>query len=159
MTDSSASAHDGLGKPTVLGAPGGNGAGRCNRERILVVDDSAGIRQLFRVILESALPERAIDLADNGAEAVKVFEDGHHAVVLMDLNMPIMDGQAAFMRIDEICHSRNWEMPCVVFCTGYAPPATVRRIVAKNSAHGLLAKPLTEEDLLEAVRRCLDHCG
>ena len=126
-----------------------------DQQRILVVDDSNGIRELFRIILESALPERVIDTAKNGREAVDEFSLRHHAVMLLDLNMPVMDGEAAFLEIDRLCRRHDWLMPRVLFCTGYAPPAVVRQLVDDGSPHRLLSKPISEEDLIVAVKDCL----
>ena len=123
--------------------------------RILIVDDEQGIRRLFRMILSSALPDSLIDIAGNGAEAVESFARGHHGVLLMDLRMPVMDGHAAFREIDRLCRRRNWEMPSVVFCTGFIPPNTVQEIVAQEESHSLLAKPVSSERLVATVKNCL----
>ena len=66
--------------------------------------------------------------------------------------MPVMDGQSAFLEIEKRCCDNGWEMPRVVFCTGYAPPETVREIVAGSSLHALLCKPVSNEDLVDTVR-------
>ena len=125
---------------------------QCDRTRILLVDDEETIRKLFRLILGPRLPGCSIDLASNGAEALQRFSDGHHAVLLMDLHMPVMDGQAAFGEIRKLCDLRGWEMPAVVFCTGFAPPDAVIGVVTANSQHGLLLKPVSGDALFHAVQ-------
>ena len=132
-----------------------NGRAPYDPSRILIADDEKGIRRLFKVILASALPDRKIDVAVNGAEAVEFFSQGHHGVLLMDLRMPVMDGHAAFREIDRMCKVRNWEMPAVVFCTGFMPPSTVREIVAQGGAHSLLPKPVSSDTLVATVKTCL----
>jgi CheY-like chemotaxis protein len=127
----------------------------CDRRRILIVDDEQTILRLFQMILSSGLPNRAIDLARDGQDAVRQFSEGHHAVLLMDLHMPAMDGEAAFLEIESLCKARNWEIPSIVFCTGFAPPDSVKNLVAKNPAHTLLSKPVSGETLVEAVKRRL----
>lgn len=124
----------------------------CDKGRILIVDDEEIILRLFQMILSSALPDLKIDLASNGAEAVKAFSAGHHAVLIMDLHMPVMDGQTAFAKIEHVCKKKKWEMSSVVFCTGFAPPDLVKDVVAKSSTHCLLLKPVSNEALVEAVR-------
>ena len=76
---------------------------QCDRKRVLLVDDEESIRTLFQIILSAQLPDRTFDVASNGAEAVESFIRGHHAVLLMDLHMPVMDGQIAFAEIERIC--------------------------------------------------------
>jgi two-component system, cell cycle sensor histidine kinase and response regulator CckA len=123
-----------------------------DKKRLLIVDDEKTIQRLFNMILSPALPGIKIDMASNGAEALDKFSSGHHGTVLMDLHMPVMDGHAAFMRIERLCLDKNWEMPPVVFCTGFAPPDTVMTIVRQNSKHCLLSKPVSGEALTDAVK-------
>ena len=123
-----------------------------DKGRILIVDDEKAIQRTFKVILSYELPEHKIDVADNGAEAVEAFGPEHHALLIMDLHMPVMSGQAAFSKIEQICKSRNWEMPSIVFCTGFAHPDMVKRVVDTNPLHCLLSKPVTSQTLLETVK-------
>jgi two-component system chemotaxis response regulator CheB len=67
--------------------------------RALVVDDSRLVRTLLREILESDPEIRVIAEAENGAEAVERCVELGPDVVLMDLNMPVMDGLEAVERI------------------------------------------------------------
>ena len=129
----------------------------CDRRRTLIVDDEKEIVRLFHMILGTELPDLVIDEAYNGAEAVDAFSEGHHAVLILDLHMPVMDGQASFGRIQELCRTRNWQMPSVVFCTGYAPPDLVTRAVREEGAHCLLSKPVSGDDIVRAVRTRLGH--
>ena len=138
--------------PVVSGAPKDGGSVECNKGRILLVDDERTILKLFKMILASGFPDRKIDMAGNGKEAVDLFLEGHHGVLVMDLHMPVMDGQAAFCEIEKMCRAKNWEMPAVIFCTGFAPPDTVRNVVSSNPMHCLLSKPIGGDVLVETVR-------
>jgi len=124
----------------------------CSKDRVLVVDDERTILRLFQMILSSALAGCKIDVASNGEEGVRSFMDGHHSVLVMDLHMPIMDGQAAFAKIEHYCKENRWEMPSVVFCTCFAPPDSVRDVTREGSKHCLLSKPVSGEILVEAVK-------
>ena len=124
----------------------------CNFSRVLVTDDEAQIRKLFTTILSIGLPELKVDVACNGLEAVKAFREGHHGVLLMDIKMPEMDGLQAFLAIQELCRTENWQMPSVVFCTGFIPPETVNQIVGDGSVHTILHKPVKSEQIITAVR-------
>ena len=119
---------------------------------VLLVDDEGAIRRLFQLILGAALPGCRIDVAADGAEAVRCFTEGHHRVLVMDLHMPVMDGQTAFGKIQELCEAGSLEMPSVVFCTGFAPPDIVTKVVEGSPKHCLLSKPVSGEVLTEAVR-------
>jgi len=126
-----------------------------DRNRILICDDDESIRNLFVMILTYGFPNVKRDLACNGREALSVFRIGHHGVILMDLRMPEMDGQQAFSEIQAMCNQYNWEMPPVVFLTGFPPPPAVNEIIGDGSYHCLLNKPVTSDQLMETVKKRL----
>jgi len=139
-------------QPSVLGvAPRASPPVPCDRSRILVVDDEPSIVKLFKMLLEFDLPGRNVETASNGQEAVERFRVAHHRILVMDLHMPVLDGLNAFKSIENVCREKAWEMPSVVFCTGYAPPDPVLRAVSGSRAHCLLQKPVTCDVLVEAV--------
>lgn len=123
----------------------------CTRNSLLIVDDEAMVRRAFQIILSRDLPGLSIELATNGAEAVEQFRVGHHAVILMDLSMPVMDGEKAFFEIERICHADKWAMPAIVFCTGHSPSSNLRDIVLSDHQHCMLQKPVRNKLLVEIV--------
>ena len=123
-----------------------------DRTKILLVDDEKTILKLFHMIISSALPECDVETASNGKEALDLFAEKHHGVLVMDLHMPVMDGQTAFLEIMSLSKSRAWEPPAVIFCTGFAPPDLVSRIVSDSSSHCLLSKPVRGEILVDAIK-------
>jgi CheY-like chemotaxis protein len=62
-------------------------------KRLLVVDDDEPSRNLMRAILTSA--GASVDEASNGEEAVAAYDREHHDAVLMDIQMPLLDGMEA----------------------------------------------------------------
>lgn len=64
---------------------------------IMIVDDNAKMRKTIRCI--AATGEDTVFECENGAEAVLAFEEHHPDVVLMDINMPVMDGITATRKI------------------------------------------------------------
>jgi CheY-like chemotaxis protein len=122
-------------------------------KRVLIVDDEQMIRKLFGMIVTSEIPDAVIDQAGNGAEAVKAFEEGHHDLIIMDLQMPVLDGREAFVAINRLCAKKKWAVPPVIFCTGFTPPESLSAIVGVGGIHCLLRKPVKADALLEAVRR------
>jgi|APCry1669188910_1035180.scaffolds.fasta_scaffold98991_1 CheY-like chemotaxis protein len=129
----------------------------CDKSRILLVDDERAILETLGRILSLRMPNCRIDVAVNGAEAVEQFSAAHHGVILMDLNMPVMDGQTAFIEIKKRCHEEKSEMPSVVFCTGYDPPDTLQTLIAGCPAHCVLRKPMTNKLLLETLQHRLSR--
>lgn len=63
--------------------------------RIFVVDDNAAVRRYLRSILEQQQGWRVCDEARNGEEAVERFNQVHPDVVILDFQMPFMNGLEA----------------------------------------------------------------
>ncbi|MGH9333914.1 MAG: response regulator [Vicinamibacteria bacterium] len=78
--------------------------------RILVADDHEIFRRGLRSILETHERWEVCAEAENGLEAVRLVERLRPNVVILDLNMPVMDGLEALEKI----HERFPELPVVV---------------------------------------------
>ncbi len=128
----------------------------CNSDRILIVEDEGTIADLFAIILSSALPDAAIDKVESGEEALEQFAEHHHALVITDVNMPRIPGDALYRKIEELCAGRIWKTPAVLFCTGQVHNSGVNSIIANDSRHGILVKPVDPGRLVEAVQSKLD---
>ena len=125
---------------------------KLDRGKILVVDDEKGIRDIFVHVLSHHLPNVRADVVANGAEAVEAFQDVRYAVILLDIRMPVMDGQSTFENIMTYCDENGVERPSIVFCTGYEPPTTLMTAVAADPRHCILRKPVRNDDLVEALK-------
>ncbi|HWR25342.1 MAG TPA: response regulator, partial [Methanosarcina sp.] len=67
--------------------------------RILIVDDSAFMRMAIRSMLASRSDIKIVGDACNGEEAVEKAKSLHPDIIIMDVNMPIMDGLTAVKTI------------------------------------------------------------
>lgn len=123
----------------------------CDPQRIVVVDDEVMVRKAFSRVIADVLKDVMIDEAGNGAEALRLFQQHHHAVIVLDIHMPVMTGDRAFLEIQKFCSDSVWQMPSVVFCTGFDPPAGIRNIVSDDPIHCMLQKPVRNAVLIEAV--------
>ena len=72
---------------------------RQKETRILVVDDSDLMRRNLRTVLEAQDHWKVCDEASNGREAVTKFDDEKFDVVVLDFQMPVMDGLEAARQI------------------------------------------------------------
>lgn len=127
--------------------------------KILIVDDEDQIRDMFKLFVETDIPGLHVDTACNGVEAVKMFLEGRHDILLMDLHMPIMDGTEAFREIEDICDTMDWEVPIIIFCTAYDPPCDANNIVKNHKYAESLRKPISNDALIAAVKRALASKG
>jgi len=124
----------------------------CDSQRLLIVDDDAAVRQTFQAIISGALPDLKIDIATDGTEAVEVFRAAHQGIVLMDIYLPVMNGLEAYNQIELQCSVSKWQMPRMVFCSGFFPSATLKGIVEANPEHCILHKPVRNELLIETIK-------
>ena len=69
------------------------------RTRTLIVDDSRTIRHVILRVLKRSVFNLAIEEAASGERALKLFNDGHYALVFLDYNMPGLDGLDTLDRI------------------------------------------------------------
>jgi DNA-binding response OmpR family regulator len=118
--------------------------------RILVVDDDAEIRELTHLVLSDA--GYAVSAVASGSEALKAARHQPFDLVLLDINMPEMDGWETLrlMQADEDVSS----VPVVMF--------TVKNEV-RDRIHGMqegatdyITKPFRVDELLARVRRILE---
>ena len=118
--------------------------------RILLVDDSEDNRLLIKAYLKK-LPYH-IDTAENGEEAFARFTSVVYDIVLMDIQMPIMDGYTATTKILAWEAEREIDHTPIVALTAYALKEDVSKALSVGcDAH--LPKPVKKAALLEVVRR------
>lgn len=113
--------------------------------RILLVDDDEDLRSIYAESLE--LNGFEVVVAANGLEAVRLALEKQPAAVVMDLEMPVMNGLAATERLKN--DSRTWNVPIIVV-TG----ATEERLKVARAAgcDALLAKPCPPDVVVLALQ-------
>ena len=110
--------------------------------RVLVAEDN----ETNQILISALLKERSIEyeLAQNGEEAVTKAQNRAFDLILMDVNMPVMDGLEAIRRLK----SANYKVPIVTLSADVIP-SDIERFEAAG-ADDTLPKPL-EAPLLDAV--------
>ena len=109
----------------------------------LVVDDSAVIRKVARRILEEM--EFSASEAENGQEALDQCRMAMPDVVLLDWNMPVMDGIAFLVALRK---EQNGSNPKVIFCTTENDVEHITRAITAG-ANEYIMKPF-DRDIIEA---------
>ncbi len=116
--------------------------------RVLIVDDNAVNRQVLEMILDQVGADRMS--VENGAQAVEAYQSQAFDVVLMDIQMPVMDGLAATraIRREEEAHGRG-HTPVIIVSANCMPEHVEAGRAA--GADGHLAKPISVAALLGAL--------
>ena len=113
---------------------------------ILVVEDDVDLNGIYKEILE--LHEFDVDTAVNGEEGVKKFIERKPSLVIMDGDMPILDGYQAFKQIKEIDVNAN-----VVIVTGFSEFEPKSQEAIKDGLIKVISKPLGVDELLELAKK------
>ena len=114
--------------------------------RVLIVDDHPVVRTGLRGMFETDLGFEVVGEARDGAQAAELVESLAPDVVLMDLQMPGVDGVEGIRRI----RSRR-DAPPVLVLTVYDSDAQILRAVEAGAA-GYMLKDASREELFAAVR-------
>ncbi|HEY5513968.1 MAG TPA: PAS domain S-box protein [Geomonas sp.] len=122
---------------------------RFNGERILLVEDNDALQMLARELLEKA--GLAVTAAGNGVEAMEKIRDGNFDLVLMDVQMPVMDGLSATRGIRALETPERPRLP-IISVTANAMKQDVQASFAAG-ADDHLAKPFTPAELYRAISR------
>jgi len=113
--------------------------------RVLVVEDNAVNRELVCTLL--APFDIAIDTAHDGAEGLKAAERGIYDLILMDIQMPVMDGLTA----TRLIRANNNTAPIVALTANVLPEQIAKCLAAGMNDH--IGKPFHPARLLETVAR------
>ncbi len=119
--------------------------------KVLVVDDEAHIRK-FVTQLVMSLGEPVILQAANGEEALKVYERERPVLVLLDVNMPRVDGIETLRRL------KLFDPDCVVIMlTSLVNRQTVEECLHLGAV-AYLRKDNPPDDMLIRLRKIVDSC-
>lgn len=118
--------------------------------RVLIVDDHSVNRELVRLMLSG--PDVTSVEAENGKLAIERANATAFDLILMDVNMPIMDGLAAASAIRASCPF-NAETPIVALTAQTGPEIEQKCFDAGMDA--VLAKPIAHQDLLALAAQTL----
>jgi signal transduction histidine kinase/AmiR/NasT family two-component response regulator len=120
--------------------------------RVLVAEDHVVNQKLAKHMLENAGHE--VMVVDNGLRAVEMIEADTFDVVFMDVQMPVMDGFEALLRIRMIADETKRRIP-VIALTARAMTGDRERCLAAGFDE-YLAKPVKARNLTEAVANALE---
>lgn len=115
--------------------------------RVLIADDVQETRRNTRLMLATIDDVEVVAMAANGLQAVQLAQQHHPDIVLLDVNMPEMDGLTAYRRIAQI----HPDIGCVIISA--EKDTTTLRTAMSVGVQEYLIKPYTIEELETAIDR------
>ncbi len=124
-----------------------------NRMKVLVVDDSAIIRQVIEKHLVENFPVVVAGVAENGERALEVFSETNPDYVTLDITMPKIDGLTVLERMLEQKPSVK-----VMIVTALSDKDTALQAI-EMGAKSYLVKPFTPDKFRTAFSRVFEKNG
>lgn len=118
--------------------------------RIVIADDHRMVRKAWELLLSECPSFKVVGQAANGAEVLRVLQEVKTDIVLMDLDMPIMNGLEA---TEKIRNRYPWVK--VIALTQQKESGYIKKLFAAG-ASGFLTKNSSEEELMEAIERVVN---
>ena len=119
--------------------------------RILVAEDDSDFRELLALKFRMAFPEADVECVADGQAAVLAFDRLPASVVILDLQMPVIDGVAATVLIRGRPESSR--VPILVLTASGGPEDW--KLLMSLGADRFLVKPIDLDDLVALIRRTL----
>jgi signal transduction histidine kinase/DNA-binding response OmpR family regulator len=126
--------------------------GKGNEKRkLLIAEDNPDNQMLITAFLAESPHD--VDMAINGVEAVEKFRNNSYDLVLMDIQMPVMDGYEATRRI-RLFEKESHEVRTPILALTAHATTEERQKCLDAGCDGHLTKPIKKSKLLEAIRYC-----
>jgi CheY-like chemotaxis protein len=112
-------------------------------KRILVAEDNLINQEIILGLLENA--QMIVDIAENGEEAIRLHEEHNHSLILMDIQMPVLDGYEATRAIRQ----KDKKIPIIAVTA-----SSMKEDVAKTLESGMndhLNKPINVNQLYQML--------
>lgn len=116
--------------------------------KVLVVDDSDDNQLLIQVLLKKIGLD--LDFASNGREALEKYQNQKYDLILMDMQMPIMDGYTAMKEIRKIEDQKHEEHVPILALTAFAMKEDKSKCL-EAGATDYLAKPIRKVTLIDMI--------
>ena len=142
------------GRKTEGGGTGGERTARCRTGRILLAEDNELNQEIATAILGEA--GFVTEVAENGQVAVdmlKSSQPGYYNLVLMDVQMPVMDGYTAARTIRELADRELADIPILAMTANAFDED--RQEALRCGMNGHIAKPIDVERLIDALDEIL----
>ena len=116
--------------------------------RILIVEDNLINQKVLVKILGKA--GYIVDVANNGLEGLNLYKLHRHKIILMDIQMPVMDGLEATTRIRELETAEKF-IPSYIICVSGNAREEHKTEALSRGVNAYLVKPFNREELIDLI--------
>ncbi len=113
--------------------------------KVAVIDDQNTVINIFKLFFENISDISLIGSANNGQDAIKIVDEHHPDVVLIDIEMPVMNGLEAAKII-----TQRFTQTKVILFTSH-DNKRIRRLAIQSGADGYVSKITDLQDIDRAV--------
>ena len=115
---------------------------------ILIVDDSKIIRRVLTNVLNRYFENPTLYEAENGEEALMIMNQHPVDLILLDWNMPVMNGEEV---VNAIRKNKEWNKTRIIMATTEGSKANVLKMI-KKGVNGYLVKPFQEDNIIKTLQ-------
>lgn len=137
--------------PTITQPPAQKDKVEMKNANILLVEDNFSNQQIISLYIKNEV--KKIDIAFNGKEALEKFGLAKYDLILMDVQMPIMDGFKATQKIRELEQSTNSHIPIIAVTANAFPEDREKCLTVGMDDY--ISKPFQPEELINKIRENL----
>lgn len=119
-------------------------------KRVLIADDAAFMRMMIKNILQKNGFE-IVGEAENGKQAIKLYQESKPDLVTMDITMPEMDGIEAVKAIRSVDPAAS-----IIMCSAMGQQSMVMEAI-QAGAKDFIVKPFQQDRMMQAVERVLSR--
>ncbi len=116
--------------------------------KVLIVDDDEELHTLYGLYLRGENFD--ISRALNGEEAFKILASTLPNVIVLDMIMPVMDGETFLLKLQDVDKAN--EVPVIIASVNDKIP---KQLTDLKNVHSVLKKPFTIETLVERIREVI----
>jgi CheY-like chemotaxis protein len=117
---------------------------------LLLAEDDLISRRLIRILIEKL--GHKVNVVDNGEKAFEAFKKNHYDIILMDIQMPVMDGLECTRKIREYEKEKNLSKVTVIAVTAHAMKGDKEKCL-NAGIDDYITKPIEEKVLLNKINK------
>jgi CheY-like chemotaxis protein len=119
--------------------------------KILIVEDNPINQIVIKKFLEKW--EAEYEIVDNGQKALEIVQIKAFDLILMDIQMPIMDGYSATKKIRSLDDEKYIELPIIALTAG--DESEIKTNIKEAGMNEFLTKPFNPDELFSLIKRYL----